>query len=185
MLRVQFAIVIFILLTYIMQSFVFRRLPTKQSLIRVNGLSVYGLDKFEPKNLSKDEIRKMGHPLALSFTSLADILGGYGKAKIVWDHLKNGVDPLLTDDDADINENLSRKAKSILSEALDGRPLIPGEVTEETLSECGTRKMMIKLVDGQSIESVLIPAAKYDRTTLCVSSQIGRCQLLNEILWFL
>jgi 23S rRNA (adenine2503-C2)-methyltransferase len=38
-------------------------------------------------------------------------------------------------------------------------------------SEDGTRKMLIELADGQTIESVLIPES--DRTTLCMSTQVG------------
>src|SRR5262245_40692345 len=35
----------------------------------------------------------------------------------------------------------------------------------------GTRRFLIRLHDGQFIESVLIP--RYDRVTLCISSQVG------------
>lgn len=38
-------------------------------------------------------------------------------------------------------------------------------------SDDGTKKMLIELADGQTIESVLIPEA--DRTTLCMSTQVG------------
>ena len=36
----------------------------------------------------------------------------------------------------------------------------------------GTRKVLSRLADGELVETVLIPAAK-DRTTVCVSSQVG------------
>jgi 23S rRNA (adenine2503-C2)-methyltransferase len=52
--------------------------------------------------------------------------------------------------------------------------LIPLTVIKETLSPCGTRKMLLRLIhDNLEIESVLIPSTKYDRTTLCVSTQVG------------
>lgn len=56
---------------------------------------------------------------------------------------------------------------------LDGRPLIGVEVETLSTSPCGTKKMLGKLQDGAYIETVLIPSYKYDRTTLCVSTQIG------------
>src|SRR5216683_1382083 len=44
-------------------------------------------------------------------------------------------------------------------------------------SSDGTRKLLIRLADGEEIESVLIPAQ--DRTTLCMSSQVG-CAMACE-----
>ncbi len=48
------------------------------------------------------------------------------------------------------------------------RPLEKMEVQE---SDTGTRKLLCRLVDGELIEEVLIPAP--DRRTVCVSSQVG------------
>ncbi|MGI9303118.1 MAG: 23S rRNA (adenine(2503)-C(2))-methyltransferase RlmN [Gammaproteobacteria bacterium] len=45
------------------------------------------------------------------------------------------------------------------------------EVTVEQRSADGTRKWLLRLVDGNAIETVFIPEA--DRGTLCVSSQVG------------
>ena len=178
MVGVHFAIFLFVFSIYSMQSFVIRSFQKQPKLIRriAKLQSVYGLPKFEPQQLSPEEIKNMGHPLLLPFTDLALLVGGNGKAKTIWDHLRNGVDPLTTDDeafDADPYSNLSAKAKAVVREALNGRPMIPGEVVEEKVSECGTRKLLIKMIDNQSIEIVLIPSPKYGRTTLCVSSQIG------------
>ena len=39
------------------------------------------------------------------------------------------------------------------------------------LSKDGTRKFLVKMNDGQTVEAVAIPAK--DRLTLCVSSQVG------------
>jgi 23S rRNA (adenine2503-C2)-methyltransferase len=44
-------------------------------------------------------------------------------------------------------------------------------------SSDGTRKLLIRLADGEEIESVLIPSK--DRTTLCMSSQVG-CAMACE-----
>lgn len=48
------------------------------------------------------------------------------------------------------------------------------EVIAEQHSEDGTRKWLLRLADGNAIETVFIPEA--DRGTLCVSSQVG-CSL--------
>jgi 23S rRNA (adenine2503-C2)-methyltransferase len=48
--------------------------------------------------------------------------------------------------------------------------VVPGVVLEQPAAD-GTRKWLLELADGQRIESVLIPDG--DRTTLCVSSQVG------------
>ncbi len=47
---------------------------------------------------------------------------------------------------------------------------IPEMVTER-LSEDGTRKWVMRLADGNAIETVFIPEA--ERNTLCISSQVG------------
>lgn len=48
-----------------------------------------------------------------------------------------------------------------------GRP----EIVEHLVSEDGTRKWLLRTVDGQDYEMVFIPDA--DRGTLCISSQVG------------
>jgi len=45
------------------------------------------------------------------------------------------------------------------------------EPAEERVSDDGTRKLLWRLIDGEAIESVLIPTP--DRDTFCVSSQAG------------
>lgn len=45
------------------------------------------------------------------------------------------------------------------------------EIEEERVSADGTRKILWRLLDGEAVESVLIPAATRD--TFCVSSQAG------------
>lgn len=54
-----------------------------------------------------------------------------------------------------------------------------GNLTPEAVevSRDGTRKYLFRLVDGNSIESVLIP--EEDRNTLCISSQVG-CAMACE-----
>ena len=50
-----------------------------------------------------------------------------------------------------------------------------GKIREHVLAECGTRKLLIQLQDGQHVEMVIIPSEEggskstRNRTTLCVS----------------
>jgi 23S rRNA (adenine2503-C2)-methyltransferase len=108
--------------------------------------------------------------LSLSIKQLGEIMGGTGKAKIIWEHFRKGENPL----EAPIVEGtLTEKARSRVLSHLNGASIIPNKIVSESLSSCGTRKMLLKLADNLEIESVLIPSIKYDRTTLCVSTQIG------------
>lgn len=107
--------------------------------------------------------------LSIPFDELSELIGGTGRAKILWDSLKQGENPLSLP----IGEGLSAKVRAAIPTIFGDQPLISTEVSEETLSDCGTRKFLQKLTDGLSVESVLIPAHKFGRTTLCVSTQIG------------
>ena len=107
--------------------------------------------------------------LAIPFDELSVLIGGTGRAKILWDSLKQGENPLALP----IGEGLSEKVRNSIPTIFGDQPLISTEITDETLSDCGTRKFLQKLGDGLSVESVLIPALKFGRTTLCVSTQIG------------
>ena len=45
------------------------------------------------------------------------------------------------------------------------------EISEDQVSKDGTRKWLLKFIDGSEVETVFIP--DNDRGTLCVSSQVG------------
>ena len=107
--------------------------------------------------------------LSLQFDELTTVLGGSGRARTFWNYLREGKHPLYQP----ITQQWSEKTCNTITNYLDTRPLISTTVTTKTLSPCGTRKYLQSLSDGQSIESVLIPSERYDRTTLCVSTQIG------------
>lgn len=64
--------------------------------------------------------------------------------------------------------NVSKKLKQYLVEHFE---FVLPEIVWNGLSKDGTRKFLLKLSDGQTIESVLIPAR--DRLTQCISSQVG------------
>jgi len=73
-------------------------------------------------------------------------------------------------DVADFSEmsNLSKKLREDLSAQFSLERL---KVETEQVSSDGTRKYLLRLPDGQTVESVLIP--NEGRLTLCISSQVG------------
>lgn len=64
--------------------------------------------------------------------------------------------------------NVAKATKEFLSENYDFSLL---KIVWNGLSKDGTRKFLVKMADGQTVETVAIPAR--DRLTLCVSSQVG------------
>lgn len=137
---------------------------------QIDGFRAYGRIHISIRSIKMlSEMREsipVIHPLSLSFPELTHALEGSGKAKAVWKSLRQGSDPLQ-------DNLLSVKAKQLLLNALSDQPLIQAVDVSQVVSDCGTRKLLLKLTDGQEVESVLIPSTKYNRTTLCVSSQVG------------
>ena len=135
------------------------------------------------QRLSASALAKLSEesPLTMSFSQLSEFLGGTGRARIFWGLLRAGIDPLQYE--GETNQSLSNKIKdkirnivnntSFSSSSSSSSSLFSSSVVEETLSSCGTRKFLSELQDGLTIESVLIPSYKFDRTTLCVSTQVG------------
>lgn len=64
--------------------------------------------------------------------------------------------------------NIGKKVKDFLSETYDFN--LP-KIIWHGHSKDGTRKYLCKMADGQTVETVAIPAK--DRLTLCISSQVG------------
>ncbi len=64
--------------------------------------------------------------------------------------------------------NLSQKNRDVFQENFELK--LP-EIIWNGLSSDGTRKFLVKMHDGQTVESVAIPAK--NRLTLCISSQVG------------
>ena len=73
--------------------------------------------------------------------------------------------------DFDAMTNLSKPLRAKLGEIASIE--VP-EVVSDSLSDDGSRKWLLRMADGNCIETVFIPEA--DRGTLCVSSQVG-CML--------
>ena len=64
--------------------------------------------------------------------------------------------------------NVSKALRAELEEIAEIKPL---EVAIDNQSDDGTRKWLLRLADGNCIETVFIP--EDDRGTLCISSQVG------------
>lgn len=88
----------------------------------------------------------------------------HGRNLFKWIHKHGLVDfAAMTDLPTALRRRLQDETEVLLPLLIDAQP-----------SADGTRKWVMQLADGQRVESVLIPEA--DRTTLCVSSQVG-CSL--------
>jgi 23S rRNA (adenine2503-C2)-methyltransferase len=70
--------------------------------------------------------------------------------------------------DYDGMKNVPRALKERLAAEL---PIRSSRVENADLAADGTEKLLVRLHDGQSVECVIIPDG--ERTTLCVSSQVG------------
>jgi len=109
--------------------------------------------------------------VGLSRTELADFLASIGipekqtrmRASQLWGWIYNhGVTEFAA------MSNIAKGLQDILQEhAKVGRP----EIVSKQVSEDGTRKYLLKLDDGNLVETVYIPET--DRGTLCISSQVG------------
>ena len=65
-----------------------------------------------------------------------------------------------------------RNLPAALRDALAAQgPLLQSEVITSSVSADGTEKLLLRLTDGETIETVLIPEAR--RNTLCISTQVG------------
>ncbi|CAM9371582.1 unnamed protein product [Ectocarpus fasciculatus] len=111
-----------------------------------------------------------GDLLSLNFDELSQTLGGSGRAKMVWSALSAGVDPF---GDAALSAGfLTEKTAAVLKDK-DTVGRLPWQVVRESVSSCGTRKLLVQLEDGLEVETVVIPDLSGSRSTVCVSSQIG------------
>lgn len=68
-------------------------------------------------------------------------------------------------------EDMTNLSKTLRQKLAGVSTIKPLEMATEQLSQDGTRKWLLRLTDGNCIETVFIP--EDDRGTLCVSSQVG------------
>jgi hypothetical protein len=146
-----------------------------------------------PKVSSEDDHLVEKGALSMQIDELAAILGGRGRAKIVWDCYNLGIDPAdffgpsinLGFDDYESIYNMmpsSRRGQPLGKDALAklaslypaGGKVEDGVASLSHISRSAdsTTKLLLKLQDGLSIETVIIPW-NGERSTLCVSSQVG------------
>jgi 23S rRNA (adenine2503-C2)-methyltransferase len=71
-------------------------------------------------------------------------------------------------DSYDEMTNVPREVRDALHQKL---PLLRPEVTEQQVSQDGTRKYLVKFADGEQVEVVGLPSK--DRLTVCASTQVG------------
>ena len=108
-------------------------------------------------------------PSVFSLTpeGLGELLGGSGRAKLVWELLRQGLDPFGSEG----AEALPEPTHKALVERL--APLGYAACGAASVSECGTHKLLLSLPNGGDVELVLIPHRSAAFTSLCVSSQVG------------
>ena len=132
--------------------------------------------------------------LSMSIDELGNVLGGKGRAQIVWDVYKLGIDPIdffgsvisLGHDDYESIYSMlpsSRRSQRLGPDALKklsslyasaGGKVEGGVASLSHISRSadGTTKLLLKMADGLQVETVIIPW-KGQRSTLCISSQVG------------
>ena len=167
-----------------------------QDTIQITDLPSYNA----PTDATTSILERNG-PLSMSFEELSEALGGAGRARIVWDCYKLGIDPahmfgsvinLGQDDYESIVARLpsQRRRNKLGPETLDklqklyqnsyGRknPSVTnvegGVASLSYISRASdsTTKLLLKLSDGLEVETVIIPW-NGQRSTLCISSQVG------------
>ena len=140
---------------------------------------------------SRAESSKKDSPLSLRMDELTRILGGRGRARIVWEHLRRGLDPwdgssLLLGPDQRVPFEASEEEREEspvlgtcarkLYEKHFSTSLIQsiGSLVQTTRASDGTTKLLLQLArDNLQVETVIIPWDDRRKSTLCVSSQVG------------
>jgi len=104
---------------------------------------------------------------SFTLSELRDYLAEKGFAKFAADQIYQW---LYKSQERDLNlwSNIAKRIKDDFQLNLDTE--LP-TIIWNGLSKDGTRKFLVKMFDGQTVEAVAIPAR--DRLTLCISSQVG------------
>lgn len=109
--------------------------------------------------------QQMVSPLSLHLEELSLLLGGKGRAQACWEAYRTGKDPIL-----------GMEAQQKLKESTLPIHTNEGVSTLHHVTTCqdGTTKLLLNLVaDGLQIETVIIPWPERQRSTVCISSQVG------------
>jgi hypothetical protein len=152
-----------------------------------------------PPDTTTESIPTVRSALSLSLEELSQHLQGYGRAQLAWDCYRQGIDPALLfaeDSPYDHHRGLeqclpgSRRNQRLGRDALQRLALLhdhgdnstdpPRRVdgglavlTEQHTARDGTTKLLLTLRDQVQIETVIIPFYDQNRSTLCISSQVG------------
>lgn len=106
--------------------------------------------------------------LSLAMDDLADVVGGRGRARSIWDAIRLGIEPLSAE------SGLTLKTREALARAGIVDKFVPARIEGEPQRAAdGTTKLLVRLDDGLAVETVIIPHLRLPRTTLCVSTQVG------------
>ena len=121
--------------------------------------------------------------LSLSMPELTEYLGGSGRTKLVWQCYRRGLDPV------EYYKTVPTAIHAPRQPTLGGATLAKltpldqlGTLSHTNVAPDGTTKLLIQLADGLQVETVIIPW-KGQRSTLCISSQVGCRQGKNEVSW--
>jgi 23S rRNA (adenine2503-C2)-methyltransferase len=130
-------------------------------------------------------------PLGLTLSELAAVVGGTGRAKLLWAFYRQGLCPLaLAKEYNSVTTSLEElyhqrpnatttsvggKLQQLLQSTFHGTlEETVGRIAHVSVSRDGTTKLLIQLAqDGLQVETVLLPWSDRQSSTLCVSSQVG------------
>ncbi|GAX25077.1 23S rRNA (adenine2503-C2)-methyltransferase [Fistulifera solaris] len=114
----------------------------------------FGLNSATPRPSSTTPLS----PLSLTLDELSLQLGGKGRAQACWEAYRSGTDPIL-----------GTEAQQRLLQ----RPPDVATLHHQTTCHDGTTKLLLQLPDNLQVETVIIPWPERQRSTVCISSQVG------------
>lgn len=114
-----------------------------------------------------DSVKQSGNLLGLNLAELEDFAVSYGQPRYRGRQLYHGIYARRVRDFAELTD-LNREFRESLSSL---HQITYPEVQREFRSHDGSVRYLFRLEDGDSIETVSMP--EENRTTLCLSSQVG------------
>lgn len=145
------------------------------------GKTRHGILASSQSEIVKERIIPHSSPLPYSIEELANISGGSGRARLIWEYYQRGVDPLNETERQAFSADIEKQGRKLGRHTLSRLCTFFGGPVEETIATAvhesvaadGTTKLLLQLVDGLQVETVIIPWDERQRSTLCVSSQVG------------
>ena len=113
----------------------------------------------------------------LVHTALADLsLGNLEQQLIAWGHKPSHAGRVLREYYATggtFDADVLRLPRSLAGRLREELPAFGATAVARQISEDGTAKLLLKLRDGRTVETVLMPDFRADRAAGCLSSQVG------------